>query len=172
MMRSELRNVGLATRLCQLMKILDHIVPESEIGGASAQHTSASALEHIARNEIAQAIRLLAAAVKDNPLWLRGYLLLATIYQHAKSAQQAIATLEGGIDVCKAGLRYLAMESGMWMIRRTTGYSRQARILRRAELLGRYDRILRHQLVLLLVETGRFDEALQYWTEREKAHCA
>jgi len=38
--------------------------------------------------------------------WLRGYLLLATIYQHFQNADQAIVTTEKGLAACASGLRH------------------------------------------------------------------
>lgn len=164
--------VDLATRLRRITEILDQIVPEAEERHVEVQASLARTFAHIARHDIAQAISLLENMLRKDPLWLRGYLLLGTIYEEAQGAGQAIAVLESGINICRACLRSSAMQSCSLIKRGTFGHEVRSRLLRRAACLSRYERILRHRFAQVLVQAGRFEEALQYWTEFEPLHCA
>ncbi len=171
-MMSKVLEVDLATRLRRITEILDEIVPEAEEHRAAGQHSSVLALEHIARNEIAQAASLLGSALGKNPLWLRGYLLLATIYEETQATQKAIGWLESGINICRASLRSLAMQSCTLSMSGTFSHKVRSRILHRAAHFSRYEQILRHRLAPMLAKAGHFEEALQCWTELEDLHCA
>ncbi len=165
-------DVDLAARLRRLMEILDVILPEAEEHRAAVQRSSGLAFEHIARNNLDPAISLLGKLLKQHPLWLRGYLLLATIYEGTQAIQQAIAVIENGINMCRASVRLLAMPGRSLPMSGTLGHDVRSRNLRRAARGLRYEQILRHRLALLLVRAGRFEEALQCWTELEGLHCA
>lgn len=171
-MVSHAPDVDLATRLGRIMDILDVIVPEAEEHYSAGQHSSTLAIEHIARNDIALAACLLGKLLRKNPLWFRGYLFLATIYEDTQSTEQAIVVLEKGINICGASLRSLAMHSGSLPMSGTFSHDVRSRTLRRVARLLRYEQILRHRLAPMLVRAGRFEEALQCWTELEGLHCA
>lgn len=171
-MVSHAPDVDLATRLGRIMDILDVIVPEAEEHYSAGQHSSALALEHIARNDIAQAVSLLGNTLRKNPLWLRGYLLLATIYEEMRDTKKAIMLLENGINVCRGSLRSLAMQSCSLSMSEMFSRGIRSRILHRAAHVSRSEQMLRHRLTLVLVQAGHFEEALQCWTELEDRRCA
>jgi hypothetical protein len=174
-MLSQVDALRLTNRLRRLMEILDKLsgdgVP-TDGGSTAVLHASARALEHIARNEIVQGCVTLADAVKRNPLWLGGYLFLATIYRETEEWEEAIITLQAGVNTCRIGLGYLRKQSCTPATREMANPILRSRILYHITVLTRYEDMLRHQLGLSLVEAGRFEEALLWWSDPGGEHYA
>ena len=90
--------IELATRLRTMNRILDCIVPDppTKVG----DEATTIVLNAVGRQEMTQAVTILEEVMNTNPYWLRGYLLLAAIYQYVQGADQAIATTEKGLAGC------------------------------------------------------------------------
>src|SRR5207247_7824778 len=93
----------LAVGLRTSRRVFVRIVPGSTT--ESVEAAIEIMLEAVARREVGKAVVALEDVVGANPFWLRGYLLLATIYQHFQNADQAIATTEKGLAACASDLR-------------------------------------------------------------------
>jgi len=97
-MLSDWTRIELATRLRTMNRVLDCIAPDSPT--AAIDEATEIVLKTVERQEMTQAVTILEEVVNTNRFWLRGYLLLATIYQYIQNADQAIATTEKGLAVC------------------------------------------------------------------------
>ena len=144
-----------------MSRMLDCLVPESP--NASLETAVETALEAVGRRELAEAILLLEEGVQTNPFWLRGYLLLATTYEYARKPEPAIATIEQGLAMCAGGLRLFSAQGWGETLARINGPVAHNRIRKTAERMKRYERMLRHRLVMLQVRRGCFDEAIAQW---------
>jgi hypothetical protein len=162
--------IELATRLRTMNRVLDCIVPDSptEAVGESIEIV----LKAVGRQEMTQAVTILEEVVNTNPFWLRGYLLLATIYQYVQNADQAIATTEKGLAACASGLRRFSAPKWVEMVERINGPVVTHRIRNHAERLRRYERMFRHRLAMLQIRCGNLDEAIEQWSAIEEVHCA
>ena len=77
-MLSDWTRIELATRLRTMNRVLDCIVPDSPT--EAVDEAIEIALKAVGRQEMTHAVTILEEVVNTNPFWLRGYLLLATIY--------------------------------------------------------------------------------------------
>ena len=154
--------IELATRLRTMNRVLDRIVPDSSTEAVEA--AIEIMLEAVARREVGEAVVALEDVVGANPFWLRGYLLLATIYQHFQNPDQAIA--------CASGLRQCSALKWVEAVERINGPVVHNRIQNHAERLRRYERMFRHRLAMLQIRCGNLDEAIEQWSAIEEVHCA
>lgn len=153
----------LIERLQRTTQLLDQMLLEAEITEHAGQDAAVCVLRPLEQVDVTEGVRILVRGLKENPFWLRGYLLLAIIYQEVQAAQEAVVALQLGARVCEAGLRYLGRQLATLA---TSGLLRgelPTPVVRRISLLMRYEELLRHHLAQVLVEAGRFDEALQWW---------
>jgi hypothetical protein len=162
--------IELATRLRTMNRVLDCIVPDSptETVGEAIEIV----LKAVGRQEMPQAVTILEEVVKTNPFWLRGYLLLATIYQYVQNADQAIATTEKGLAACASGLRLFSAPKWVETVERINRPVVTHRNRNHAERLRRYERMFRHRLAMLQIRCGNLDEAIKQWSAIEEVHCA
>jgi hypothetical protein len=159
-----------AARLQAMNRALDRMVPESpheSFGG-----TIAVMLEAVAQQEMTKASTTLEEAVQANPFWLRGYLLLAAVYESAEQSTQAIASIERGLDRCAQGLRLYRAPRWVRMVEQINGPVAHERIRRNLERFKRYDRIFRHRMAMMQIRCGSFDEAIEQWAAIDDEHCA
>jgi hypothetical protein len=162
--------IELATRLRTMNRVLDCIVPDSPT--EAVNEAIEIALKAVGRQEMTQAITILEEVVNTNPFWLRGYLLLATIYQYVQNADQAIATTEKGLAACASGLRLFSAPKWVETVERINGPVVHSRIRNHAERLRRYERMFRHRLAMLQIRCGNLDEAIEKWSTIDEVHCA
>ena len=162
--------IKLATRLRTMNRVLDCIVPDSptEAVGESIEIV----LKAVGRQEMTQAVTILEEVVNTNPFWLRGYLLLATVYQYVQNPDQAIATTEKGLAACVNGLRLFSAPKWVETVERIKGPVVHSRIRNHAERLRQYERMFRHRLAMLQIRCGNHDEAIEQWSAIEEVHCA
>jgi cytochrome c-type biogenesis protein CcmH/NrfG len=158
------------SRLRTINRVLDRIVPE--FPGEAAEEAIEIMLRAVARGELAQAAMVLENVIQANPFWLRGYLLLATIYQYGHHTEQAIIAIEKGLAMCTRGLRLFRARGWVETVKRITGPVVRSRISNNAERLRRYEGMFRYRLAMLRIHCGCFDEALEHWAAREDEHCA
>ena len=162
--------IDLATRLRTMSRVLDSLVPESS--SALLDTAVQKALEAVGRCELTEAMTLLEEGVQANPFWLRGYLLLATIYEHAQKSEPAISTIEEGLIICASGLRLLGAQGWGETLEQINGPAVHRRIRNHLERLRRYERMFRYRLAMLQVRCGSFDKAIEQWSSLEEEHCA
>ena len=168
-MLSDWTRIELATRLRTMNRILDCIVPDSPTVAVDA--TTEIVLKAVERQEMTQAVTILEEVVNTNPFWLRGYLLLATIYQYVQNADQAIATTEKGLAVCTSSLRLFSATKWVETVERISGPVVHGRIRSHAEQLRQYERMFRLRLAMLQIRCGNFDEAIEQWSAIEEVPC-
>ena len=168
-MLSDWTCIELATRLRTMNRVLDRIVPDSPT--EAVDEAMQKVLEAAGRQEMPQAVMVLGEMVEANPFWLRGYLLLATIYQYAQNAEQAIATMERGLVMCTSGLRVFQAQGRRETMERINGPAVHKRVRRNLEWFKRYERMFRHRMAMLQVHCGRFDAAIEQWSAIEEEHC-
>lgn len=166
-------DIELSARLWMMNRVLDCIVPDppTEV----VNEVTIIVLRAVGRQEVTQAVTVLEEEMDTNPYWLRGYLLLATIYQYALTADQAIATTEKGLAVCTDGLRLFSVPTGVESSEQFKGPVVHSRIRYRAERLKRlrrYERMFRYRLAMLQIRCGNLDEAIEQWSAIEKVPCA
>lgn len=113
--------IELATRLRTMNRVLDCIVPDSPT--EAVDEAIEIVLKAVGRQEMTQAVTILEEVVNTNPFWLRGYLLLATIYQYVQNPDQAIATTEKGLAACASSLACSVPLSGSKRWSGSTGLS-------------------------------------------------
>jgi hypothetical protein len=162
--------IELATRLRTMNRVLDCIVPDSPI--ASIDEAIEIVLKAVGRQEMTHAVTILEEVVNTNPFWLRGYLLLATIYQYVQDADQAIATTENGLAPCASGQRLFSAPKWVETVERFNGPVVYSRIRNHAERLRQYERMFRHRLAMLQIRCGNLDEAIEQWSAIEEVHRA
>jgi cytochrome c-type biogenesis protein CcmH/NrfG len=162
--------IELATRLRTMNRVLDCIVPDFPT--EAVDEAIEIVLKAVGRQEMTQAVTILEEVVNTNPFWLRGYLLLATIYQYVQNADQAIATTEKGLAACASGLRRFSAPKWVETVERINGPVVTHRIRNHAERLRRYERMFRHRLAMLQIRCGNLDEAIEQWSAIEEVHCA
>lgn len=160
----------LALQLRTMNRALDRIVGEPH--SDSFETITQAVVEQTEREDIVQAVQLLETTLESNPFWLRGYLLLGTVYQHAQQIGNAIATIQNGLTICTNSLRLFESKEWLGTVERINGPTAHDRTARNADRLRRYEYILRHRLALLQVGIGSFDDALKQWAEIEDEHCA
>ena len=169
-MLSDWTRIELATRLRTMNRILDCIVPDPPT--EAVDDAIEIVLKAVGRQEMTQAVTILEEVVNTNPFWLRGYLLLATIYQYVQYADQAIVTIEKGLAICVSGLRLFSAPKWIEAVERINGPVVHNRIRNHAERLRRYERMFRHRLAMLQVRCGNLDEAIEQWSASEEVHGA
>lgn len=169
-MLNEGTHIDLVTRLGTMRRVLDILVPEST--SAALEEAGEAALEAVGRRELAEAIMLLEEGVQANPFWLRGYLLLATIYEYAQKAELAITTIEQGLAMCACGLRLFSAQRKAETPERINGPVAHRRMWNHVERLRQYEPMFRHRLAMLQIHCGRFDEAIEQWSAVGEVHCA
>ena len=169
-MLSDWTRIELATRLRTMNRVLDCIAPDSPT--EAVDEATEIVLKAVERQELTQAVTILEEVVNTNPFWLRGYLLLATIYQHVQNADQAIATTEKGLAVCASSLRLFSATKWVETVERINGPVVHSRVRNHAERLRRYERMFRHRLAMLQIRCGNLDEAIEQWSALEEVHCA
>lgn len=162
--------MDLALRLRTINCALDRLVndPLSEVFEEIVQ----TVVEQAARQELGEAAMLLEVAVESNPFWLRGYLLLGTIYQHQEDIEKAICTIKDGLATCINNLRLFESQEWLDTVEWINGPAVHHRLSQNADRMRRYEYIFRHRLALLQIGSGRFDDAIKQWDEIEDEHCA
>jgi hypothetical protein len=169
-MLSDWTRIELATRLRTMNRVLDCIVPDSPT--EAVDEAIEIVLKAVGRQEMTQAVTILEEMVNTNPFWLRGYLLLATIYQYVQNANQAIITTEKGLAACASGLRLFSAPKWVESVERINGPVVYSRIRNHGERLRRYERMFRHRLAMLQIRCGNLDEAIEQWSAIEEVPCA
>ena len=162
-------HIDLATRLRTMSRVLDSLVPESP---SAVEEAVEVALDVIERGELAGAIVILEKGVEINPFWLRGYLLLATIYEYAQKAELAVATINQGLAMCAGSLRLFRAQGWGETLARVNGPVVHNRIRNTTERLRQYERMLRYRLVMLQIHRGYYDEAITQWPAPNNEPCS
>ena len=162
--------IELATRLRTMNRVLDCIVPDPS--AEVVDEAIKIVLKAVGRREMTQAVTILEEVMNTKPYWLRGYLLLGTIYQYVQNADQAIATTEKGLAACASGLRQFSAPKWVDAVERIKGPVVHRRIRNHPERLRRYERMFRHRLAMLQIRCGNLDEAIEQWSAIEEVHRA
>ena len=162
--------IELATRLRTMNRVLDCIVPDSPT--EAIDEAIEIMLKAVGRQEVTQAVTILEEVVNTNPFWLRGYLLLATIYQYVQNADRAIATTEKGLAACASSLRLFSAPKWVEPVERINASVVHSRTRNHAERFRQYERMFRHRLAMLQIRCGNLDEAIEQWSAIEEVHCA
>ena len=162
--------IELATRLQTMNRVLDRIVPDFPT--EAVDEAIEFVLIAVGRQETTRAVTILEEVVNTNPFWLRGYLLLATIYQYAQNTDQAMVITEKGLTACVSGLRLCSVSKWVEAVERINGPVVDSPIRNHAERLRRYERMFRHRLAMLQIRCGHLDEAIEQLSATEEVHCA
>ena len=162
--------IELGTRLRTINRVLDCIVPDPQT--EVIDESTTIVLKAVGRQEMTQAVTILEEAMNTDPNWLRGSLMLATMYQYVQNADQAIATTEKGLAACASCLRQLSAPQWIAAVGRIKGPIVHRRIRNHTERLGRYERMFRHRLALLQIRCGHLAEAIEQWSAIEEVHRA
>lgn len=162
--------IELATRLRTMNRVLDCIVPDPP--AEVVDEAIKIVLKAVGRQEMTHAVTILEEVMNTSPYWLRGYLLLATIYQYVQNADQAIATTEKGLAACASGLRQFSAPTWIDAVARLKEPVVHHRIRHHPERLRRYERMFRHRLAMLQIHCGNLDEAIEQWSALEEVHRA
>ena len=168
-MRNDGTPIDLETRLRTMNRVLDRLVPESP--DPTLEETVETALAAIGRRELSNAMMLFEQGVQANPFWLRVYLLLATIYDHAQKTELAIATLQQGLVMCASGFRLFSAQGWGETLERINGPVAHRRIRNHLNRLRQYERMFRYRLAMLQIRCGSFDEAITQWSAMEEEPC-
>lgn len=168
-MRDDWARIELAIRLRIINRVLDRIVPE--FPEETAEEAIQIMLKTVARGEMAQAAMAVENVLRANPFWLRGYLLLATIYEDAQKIEGAITIMEKGLAMCANGFRLFRAREWLKTVNRINGPIVHTRIRNNVERLRRYRHMFHHRLAMLRIHCGCFDEALDHWSAIEGEHC-
>lgn len=167
-MRNDGTPIDLETRLRTMNRVLARLVPE--FPDPTLEETVETALAAIGRRELSDAMMLFEEGVQANPFWLRVYLLLATIYDHAQKTELAISTLEQGLVMCASGFRLFSAQGWGETLERINGPVARTRIRNHLERLRQYERMFRHRLAMLQIRCGSVDEAIEQWSIIEEEH--
>ena len=168
-MLSDWTRIDLTARLSGTNRTLDCLVGDEP--NRTLQEALDAAMERIAQADADEAAAVLEAAVQANPFWLRGYLLLATIYEYEHKADLAAATIERGLAVCARSSSTLRLQRWGERVGHITGPIARDRIIRNIQRLTRYEHIFRQRLAMIQIRRGCWDEAIDQWaaveTERD-----
>lgn len=164
-MLSDWTRIDLATRLSGMNRTLDRLVGDEP--NRVLHEALDAAMERIAMADMEKATAVLEAAVQANPCWLRGYLLLATIYEYEHKADLASASIERGLAVCVRSSSTLRLQQWGERVGQITGSIVRDRIIRNLQRLARYDRIFRDRLAMIQIRRGWLDEAIAQWAAVE-----
>jgi len=144
--------IDLASRLHLILRALDRMVPEAP--QEALEETVEAILEAVERRSLSEAAAVLERTLQTNTSWLRGYLLLATIYEHRAHLTEAMATIERGLGACVDGIRLFSASRWIKSVVRLNRPVVHARIRRHRERFERYDRMFRHRMAMLLARSG------------------
>jgi hypothetical protein len=165
----EIKLRWLMTRLQIINRTLDRIVPDTS--HEALKETIDVMFEAVAQQKTTEATMLLEDALQANTSWLRGYLLLATIYQYTEQYTLAITTLGRGLNICANGLRLFSAPRWVAMVENLNGPRVHERLRRKAERFKRYEQTFRYRMAMLQIHTGRLDDAIEQWVALEGEHC-
>jgi len=154
-------NIELTYRLRAMNRIVDRIVPNSH--DQAFDEVVEVMLEAATQRKFSDAAAILEDALQANTSWLRGYLLLATIYQSTEQFIRAITTLRQGLNICIKGSRLFSLAKWAAMMDCLNGPHVHERVRRSAERFKRYEQIFRHRMAMVQTHTGDFDDALENW---------
>jgi hypothetical protein len=169
-MFSDWTRIDLATRLNGTNRTLDCLVGDEP--NRTLQEALDAAMERIARADTEEAAAVLEAAVQANPCWLRGYALLATIYEYEHKADLAAASIERGLAVCNRSSSTLRLQRWGERVGSITGPIARDRIIRNLQRLTRYERIFKQHLAMIQIRRGCWDEAAEQWAAVEEGYDA
>lgn len=165
-MFSDWTRIDLAARLSGTNRSLDCLVGSEP--NRTLQEVLDAAMERIAMADTEEAASVLEAAVQANPCWLRGYVLLATIYEYDRKADLAADSIERGLAVCRRRSSTLRLQQWGERVGSITGSIARDRIIRNIQRLTRYERIFREHLAMIQIRRGCLDEAIQQWSGVER----
>ncbi len=100
-------------------RVLDRLVPDPH--DQRFEKTIEITLEAVAQQKISETADILEQALRANVSWLRGYLLLGTIYQSTEQFTQAITTLGRGLNICANTFRLFSAPRWVAMVERLNG---------------------------------------------------
>lgn len=169
-MFSDWARIDLTTRLSGTNRMLDCLVGDES--NPTLREALDAAMERIARADTETAVAVLEAVVQVNPCWLRGYVLLATIYESEHKADLAVASLERGLAVCARSSSTLRLQRWGERVGSITGPIARDRIIRNLQRLTRYERIFKQHLAMIQIRQGCWDEAAEQWAAVEEGYDA
>lgn len=148
--------------LTRIMDVLDrlHLEPPQRVN-AVQEAALTLVFQHLAQHAIPQAVFALVDGLKANPLWLRGYLLLATIYRETGAPERSISTLRTACHLCEVVLRQAAVQSctpngpGLW------NQDMPPNLADYVEMLRWYRELFWHHLAQMWIETGHYEHILE-----------
>lgn len=167
-MLSDWTRINLATRLSGTNRSLDCLVGNES--NRTLQEVLDAAMERIATADTEEAAAVLEAAVQANPFWLRGYVLLATIYEYDRKADLAADSIERGLAVCRRRSSTLRLQQRGERVGAITGPIARERIIRNIQHLTRYERIFREHLAMIQIRRGCLDDTIEQWAAVEGRH--
>jgi hypothetical protein len=166
--------IALETQLQTMNRALDRM--DAEVPLATIEETVGAMMEAVRQRRISDAAAVLERALQTDAYWLRGYLLLATIYERGDGIAKAMATIERGLGACANGIRLFSASRWIKAVVGLNGPVVHGRIRRHRERFERYERMFRHRMALLLARSGRVDEAsdasIESWLHLECEHDA
>ena len=162
--------IDLTTRLSGTNRMLDCLVGDES--NPTLREALDAAMERIARADTETAAAVLEAVVQVNPCWLRGYVLLATIYEFEHKADLAAASIERGLAVCARSSSTLRLQRWGERVGSITGPIARDRIIRNLQRLTRYERIFKQHLAMIQIRRGCWDEAAEQWAAVEEGYDA
>lgn len=164
-MLSDWTRIDLATRLRGMNRTLDCLVGDET--NRTLQEVLDAVMERIATADTEEAAAVLEATVQASPCWLRGYLLLATIYEYDRKADLAADSIERGLAVCARSSSTLRLQRWGERVGQITGSIARDRIIRNIQRLTRYEHIFREHLAMIQIRRGSLDEAIEEWATIE-----
>jgi hypothetical protein len=121
----------------------------------ACDETVEAMLDAVGRQRLSDAAAVLEGPLRANPCWLRGYLLLATIYEHGAHLSEAMAVIERGLGACVDGIRLLSSPRWIHIVERLNGPFVPRRIRRNHERFKHYEQMFRHRRASLEVRGCR-----------------
>jgi predicted O-linked N-acetylglucosamine transferase (SPINDLY family) len=146
-------------------RTLDCLVGDES--NSTLQEAFDTAMERVALGDTKEAAAVLEAAAQANPFWLRGYLLLATIYEYEHKGDLAASSIERGLAVCSRSSSTLRLQRWGERVGHITGPIARDRIIRNIQRLTRYEHIFRQHLAMIQIRRGCRDEAAEQWAAVE-----
>jgi hypothetical protein len=120
------------------------------------------ALDHVAHKNIPLAISVLRRLNEDNPLNLKGHLLLGTIYMNLRSDPRAVKVLSKGREICRQTIKYLLMHANLL---EQDGNLQDGRdlvvLLHRIADMRFYEGLFLHKLAEYLIRNGAYNRAMR-----------
>jgi lipopolysaccharide biosynthesis regulator YciM len=132
--------------------------------------TTQEALNCVINKNIPRAIHILCQAIEGEPLSLKAYLLLGTIYMYMghRSYGRALKVLRQGRNVCRQSMKYMLMHADLLKQDGSLQDERDlAVLLYRIADMRFYEGLFMHKLMEGFLHVGSLRQAMRLLTSRD-----